>query len=187
MQRFIIKPKFISYDHYAEPTQYTLNFQAYTTLAYGARGLSYFAYFAHKVGNYRLAAVDQFGDKTPTWDNLKRVNLQIHKLGPTYVKLKSVNVFHHPDVPEGCPGISMSKHLSELSGGSFVAGEFEGPNGKPYVMVVNKDWHKSAAFDIKFKKEGRIMFTNPYTGDVEPWGGENVWLMPGQGMLLSVE
>lgn len=173
--------------HYAEPSQYTLNFQAYTTLAYGARGISYFTYFAPKIGNYRLAAVDQFGDRTPTWNDLRRVNLQIHKLGPTYVKLKSVNVFHHPDVPEGCSGISTSKHLSELSGGAFVVGEFEGPNGKPYVMVVNKDWHKSTAFSLKFKQQGQIMLTNAYTGNLEPWTGENDWLAPGQGMLLSLE
>jgi hypothetical protein len=31
------------------------------------------------------------------------------------------------------------------------------------------------------------MLTNAYTGGEEPWSGENNWLAPGQGMLLSVK
>ena len=31
--------------------------------------------------------IDQFGNKTPTWDMLRNVNLQLHKLGPTYIKM----------------------------------------------------------------------------------------------------
>jgi hypothetical protein len=67
---------------YAEPTEAGLRFQLYTTLAYGGRGISYFTYFAPAVGNYRLAPIDQFGHKTATWDILRNVNLQLHRLGP---------------------------------------------------------------------------------------------------------
>ena len=56
--------------NYAEPTPAGFRFQAYTTLAYGARGISYFTYFAPPAGDYRLAAIDQFGNKTATWDAL---------------------------------------------------------------------------------------------------------------------
>ena len=172
---------------YAEPSDGGLRFQVYTTLAYGGRGISYFTYFAPAVGNYRLAPIDPFGHKTPTWDMLRSVNLQIHRLGPTYLKLKSVNVFHHPDVPAGSAGIDTSRHLAAVTGGRFVVGEFEGPGGRPFVMIVNKDLHVSTAFDVKFKQPGRIMQTSAYTSQTAPWGGENNWLAAGQGMLLSLE
>ena len=172
---------------YAEPSDGGLRFQVYTTLAYGGRGISYFTYFAPAVGNYRLAPIDPFGHKTPTWDMLRSVNLQIHRLGPTYLKLKSVNVFHHPDVPAGSAGIDTSRHLAAVNGGRFVVGEFDGPGGQPFVMIVNKDLHVSTAFDVKFKQPGRIMQTSAYTGQTAPWAGENNWLAAGQGMLLSVE
>lgn len=171
---------------YAEPSPSGLRFQAYTSLAYGARGLSYFTYFAPNVGNYRLAAIDQFGNKTPTWDMLRNVNLQIHTLGPTYLKLKSINVFHHPNVPEGCSRIATSKLLASVEGGSLLVGEFEGPGGQPYAMVVNKDLHKSTWFSVKFKSAGRIDRVSAYTGDTGPWGGEDCWLAAGQGMLLCL-
>lgn len=173
--------------HYAEPSENGLRFQAYTTLAYGARGISYFTYFAPPTGNYRLAPIDQFGHKTAVWEMLRNVNLQIHQLAPTYLKLKSVNVFHHPDVPKECQDIASSKFVQEVGGGKFVVGEFEGPQGRPFVIVVNKDLHKSASFTIRFKQDGQIMQVNSYSGALHRWAGENNWLAPGQGMLLSVE
>lgn len=170
--------------HYAEPSDGGLRFQAYTTLAYGARGISYFTYFAPHVGNYRLAPIDQFGNKTVTWEMLRNVNLQIQKLGPTYIQLKSVNVFHHPNVPEGCVGLDTSRFLAEVTGGDLLVGEFEGPEGRPYVMVVNKDLHRSTPFGVRFKEAGPIMMVSAYTGQAQGWGGEQSWLAPGQGMLL---
>lgn len=176
-----------SHFRYAEPTPAGFRFQLYTTLAYGGRGISYFTYFAPQIGNYRLAPIDQFGHKTPTWDMLRQVNLQLHKLGPTYIKLKSVNVFHHPNVPEGCSGIATSKYLSSVSGDDLLVGEFEGPGGVPYVMVVNKSLHVSTAFGVQFKESGQVMRVSAYTGATGPWAGEDCWLAAGQGMLLCLK
>ncbi len=173
---------------YAEPTAAGLRFQAYTTLAYGGRGISYFTYMTPNSGNYRLAPIDQFGHKTPTWDMLRNVNLQIHALAPTLITLKSVGVFHHPDVPDGCRALADSKYVATLSGtGRFVVGEFEGPDGTPFVMVVNKDLHKLTHFGISFQQSARILQTNSYTGRTSVWQGENNWLAAGQGMLLSLQ
>lgn len=170
---------------YAEPSPAGLRFQAYTTLAYGARGISYFTYFTPAVGNYRLAPIDQFGNRTPTWDMLRNVNLQIHALAPTLVKLKSVNVFHHPTVPDGCKGITSATLVSDLTGGQYVAGEFEG-EGRVYALVVNTSLKNSAALGATFKVPGTIEMVSPYSGAIQPWQGEQVWLAAGQGVLLTV-
>lgn len=176
-----------SHFNYAEPTEAGLRFQLYTTLAYGGRGISYFTYIAPNSGNYRLAPIDQFGNKTATWSMLRNVNLQLHRLGPTYLKLKSINVFHHPEVPEGCAGIQTSRWLKDpVKGRNLMVGEFEGPKGRPFVMVVNKDLTRSTWFHIEFKKAGTIYMVNAYTGKIEAWKGENNWLAPGQGMLLCL-
>ena len=172
---------------YAEPTEAGLRFQAYTSLAYGARGLSWFTYFSQPIGNFRLAPIDHFGQKTATWYMLRRVNLHIHRLGPTYLKLTSVNVFHHPQGPKGSRGIKTSKHLSKLTGGNFVVGEFLGPGKRPSVLVVNKDLQRSVAFQVAFRSPGTVRLTNAYTGQLTAFGGEHAWLAPGQGMLLTLE
>src|SRR3954470_19889541 len=84
----------VAHFNYREPSAADLRFEAYSTLAYGARGLAYFTYFAPQVGNYRAAAVDQFGNETPTWSHLQTVNLQIQKLGSTLLDLSSDDVYH---------------------------------------------------------------------------------------------
>jgi len=171
---------------YAVPTEAGLRFQLYTTLAYGGRGISYFVYFATTIGNCRRAPIDQFGHKTPTWDMLRNVNLQLHRIGKVYLTLKSINVFHHPEVPHGCSGIKTSRWLTYVKGADLLVGEFEGPNGQPFVMVVNKSLHDSTSFHVTFKGPGKIEFINAYTGKTRDWGGENTWLAPGQGMLLCL-
>lgn len=171
---------------YAEPTPAGLRFQVYTSLAYGARGISYFTYFAPDVGNYRLAPINQFGEKTATWDMLREVNLQIHRLGPTYVHLRSVNVFHTRENPVGSRSIESSHFVETISGGSFVVGEFEAPDGQPYILVVNKDLRQSVPVQVRFKLHGQMLRTSPFSGKSAPVGGEDNWLAPGQGVLLAI-
>jgi len=171
--------------HYAEPTAAGLRFQLYTTLAYGGRGISYFTYFTPPTGNYRLAPIDPFGNPTPTWSLLREVNLQLHHLGPTYLQCRSINVIHHEDAAAGgVKGVKNSRYLAELRGGSLLVGEFEGPGRTPYAMVVNKSLRDSVVFHVRFKKSAATRLVNPYTGNSQPWVGENNWLAPGQGMFL---
>lgn len=176
-----------SHFNYAEPSPAGFRFQLYTTLAYGGRGISYFTYFAPTTGNYRLAPIDQFGNKTATWEMLRHLNFQIHHLGPTYLKCKSINVFHHDDDAAGRRTPKTSRLLCELGGGSLLVGEFEGPNQQPFVMLVNKSLQHSFHFHVRFKKAGTIKMINAYTGRCEPWAGENNWLAAGQGMFLCLE
>ena len=171
---------------HAEPTEAGLRFQLYTTLAYGGRGIGYFTYFAPAIGNYRLAPIDQFGHKTPTWDMLRSVNLQLHRLGKVYLTLKSINVFHHPEVPQGCSGLKTSRWLTHVEGANLLVGEFEGPNGQPFVMVVNKSLKDSTYVDVMFKEPGKVEYISAYTGRVDEWDGEHTWLAPGQGVLLRL-
>lgn len=177
-----------SHFRYAEPTPAGFRFQLFTTLAYGARGISYFTYFTPKIGNYRLGPIDQFGNKTQTWYMLRDVNLQLQNILPVYITLKNVNVFHHPNVPDGSQGIATSKFIESVEGGGdFVVGEFEGPDGQQFAMVVNRDLHKSTPFQVKFKEDGEIQRVSAYTGQINPWQGEDRWLAAGQGMLLCLK
>ncbi len=170
--------------HYAEPSPAGFRFQLYTTLAYGGRGISYFTYITPDVGNYRLAPLDPFGHRTPTWDMLRQVNLQLHRLAPTYLRLTSLNVFHHGQVPAGCSDSSSSQLLARLEGGDLVVGEFREAEGRDAVLVVNKDLARSTAFNLEFKSPGAVTLVSPYSGAESAWAGEQCWLAPGQGMLL---
>ncbi len=66
------------------PSPANLAFQAYTTLAAGARGLSWFTY---DIGTYGYRPIDADGRRTTTWGYLQAVNRQVRVLGPLLNRL----------------------------------------------------------------------------------------------------
>ena len=102
--------------NYREPTAADMRFEVYTSLAYGARGLAYFKYFTPGAGNYRNGPIDQFGHKTPMWQIMRQVNLQVGKLAPTLLNLASDRVYHFGKVPAGCTGPDDQSLVKAMSG-----------------------------------------------------------------------
>ncbi|MDR1483511.1 MAG: hypothetical protein LBT09_01665 [Planctomycetaceae bacterium] len=173
--------------HYAEPSAATFNIQVYSTLAYGGKGIGYFTYYTPSVGNYRLAPIDQLGYRTKTWNALRHINLQIHSLASVYCQLKSVNVFHVQNVPKDGRGKDSTVHLKSINNGQFLVGEFVDAKGNPYVLAVNKNLKSSVELNVAFKKAGKTMLISPYNKGKIPHRGEQRWLAPGAGVLLTVE
>jgi hypothetical protein len=118
---------------------------------------------------------------------MRNINLQVHSLAPTYCQLKSVNVFHTGHIVRNGRGIETAKLVESISNESLLVGEFVHPDGKPYAMVVNKDMHSSIVFDIEFKEKGRIMIVSQFNQGRVPFQGEQKWLAPGCGVLLTIE
>lgn len=187
-----------SHFNYMEPSDATFNLQVYSTMAYGGRGIQYFTYFAPQIGNYRLAAVDQFGNRTPTWDMLRRINNQIHALAPVLIRLRSTGVYHYSDVPEQAHPLAESKLIESVemtqryvrppAGARFLIGEFEDAQNRPYFLLVNKDLKNSFRFNVRLRQRGqKLIRISPYSGQEEPFGREMDWLAPGAGVLFRVE
>jgi hypothetical protein len=187
-----------SHFNYMEPSDATFNLQVYSTMAYGGRGIQYFTYFAPEIGNYRSAAIDQFGNRTQTWEMLRRINNQIHALAPTLIGLHTTGVYHYPDVPEQSQPLSVSKLIRSVEitqryvrppvGGRFLIGEFEDNGHRPYFLIVNKDLKNSFQFRPELKQEGRkLIRVSSYSGKEEPFGREMDWLAPGAGILFRVD
>ena len=133
------------------------------TMAYGGRGIQCFTYFAPTIGNYRLAAIDQFGNRTATWDMLRRINNQIHVLAPTLIRLRSTGVYHYPNVPDqGQPfrrqvdrGVETTqRYVLPPVAGRVLMGEFEDEARRPYFLIVNKDLKNSFQFRVRLRQDG---------------------------------
>lgn len=182
--------------HYAymEPSDATLRLQVYSSLAYGTRGIEYFTYITPDVGNFRLAAIDAFGHRTPTWYMLRRINDQIRVLAPWMLKLRSTGVYHSPPVPPESKPISASPLVesvtAHVAGGAprFLLGEFEDQHGAPYFVLVNEDLNRSMNFQLKLRISGaKIERISPYSGKPQPLDRSMEWLAPGAGVLMRVE
>jgi hypothetical protein len=182
---------------YMEPSDATLSLQAYSTIAYGGRGIEYFTYFSPKVGNYRLAPVDQFGHRTATWYMLRRLNSQIRELAPWLIKLHSTGVYHSAPLPEGAEPIAQSPLVKQVRATTFqsppvppeyLIGEFRDNQGHPFLVVVNKSLKYSMRYAIDLRDSSRrLVLISPYTGQLVSFAGEMNWLAPGQGALLEIK
>lgn len=168
---------------YMEPSDATFNLQVYATLAYGGRGIELFTYFTPDTGNFRLAAIDQFGNRTATWDMVRRITNQIHALAPTLVKLHSTGVYHWPvATAAGTPLLAGTG-----TGSKLLIGEFADDEGRPWVMVVNKSLKESTSIRLQPRSEGaRLYRVSPVTGRESELGGEGNWLAPGAGVLVRI-
>jgi hypothetical protein len=174
---------------YRVPNVADFSFQAYTTLAYGGRGLAYFMYFAPNVGNYRGSPIDQFGNETATYGAMRFVNLQLQKLAPTIMKLDSDEVYHFGKLPTGTHAPSEKSLIKEMNGADFLAGDFTDPaDGARYVIIVNRNVALSQPCFPKFRMEWKkVQRISPYDGGLTDFVGEQCWLQPGAGVLLKLE
>ncbi len=178
----------VAHFNYREPSAADLRFEAYTSLAYGARGLAWFTYFAPPVGGYRAAPIDQFGNETPAWQAMQNINLQVQKLAPTLLQLTWNEAYHIGTAPTGAQGPPANSLISSVAGDNFLVGDFTHADGSHYALVVNKDLKKSRVCSPNFHQTSkRLQHVSPYTGQLTPFEGEYVWLAPGQGVLLKVE
>ncbi len=173
--------------NYREPSAIDLRWEVYSSLLYGARGLAYFTYFAPPVGNYHGAPIDQFGNATPTWNHIQNINLQVLKLAPTLLKLTSDDVYHFGTLPAGCHGPG-EKSLVKSADAHFAIGDFTHEDGSRYVMVMNKSMAGSLPGWPQFRVAPKALkLISAFTGEATTFEGEQVWVGPGQGILLKVE
>jgi hypothetical protein len=178
----------VAHFSYRELNAADLRFEVYTTLAYGGRGISYFTYFTSGTGNYRMAPIDQFGHPTPTWYFMQHANLQIQKLAPTLLQLRSDAVYHFGQIPAGANGPQTNSLVSGVGGNNFLVGDFTHRDGSRYLMVVNKDLAKSRHCALQYRTTPRqVQHVSAYSGTLRPFEGEDLWLPPGGGALLKVE
>jgi hypothetical protein len=168
---------------YMDPSDATFNLQVYATLAYGGRGIQFFTYFNPDIGNFRLAPIDIDGNRTVTWEMLRRIAQQIHALAPWVVKLRSTGVYDWPmSTASGTPLVD-DLHSS----GRFLIGEFTATDGCQWVMLVNKSLWESVTFSVELKKKAKLVRISPASGKEGELGNEGNWLAPGAGVLLRIE
>jgi hypothetical protein len=68
----------------------------------------------------------------------------------------------------------------------MLVGDFTHEDGSRYVMIVNKNLTASVTPRPEFREPtGTLYFVSPYNGALAEFTGEQIWLAPGQGVLLK--
>ena len=166
------------------PTPANLLFQAYTTLAAGYRGVTWYTYFGDF---YPYAPLTKTGEKTATWAALQEVNRQVATLAPVMSHLTSTGVFFSAPAPaENLPVLPGKLISSVACANPVMVGEFEDEKGQAYAMIVNLSVERSAAISFKTADAGRrVDRISAVDGSVVPLNPKaDIWLTPGEGILL---
>lgn len=179
------------------PSPANLAFQAYTTLAAGGQGVSWYKYFQD---GYAYAPIDGSGNKTETWQHLQVVNRQVRTLGPIMNRFKSTGVFFTSPPPANSlpllPG-RIVKHVESKASPRgitkaqppIMVGEFKDEHGGNYAMIVNLSLEQSTNIKLDtVKTYKRKQVFSAVDGRLLPLDEKNGhWVMAGQGLLVKLE
>lgn len=169
------------------PSPATLAFQAYTTLAAGFRGVTWYNYYGP---GYHYTAIDSNGAKTLTWIYLRDINSQVAALAPIMSRLNSTGVFFTGPAPVDNLPLLPGRLVESVScANPLVIGEFRHGDGQDYVMVVNLSLQRSARFQLSSRGSTRSIYLVSAVTDasVQLKPADETWLVAGGGVLLRFE
>jgi hypothetical protein len=168
------------------PSPANLQFQAYTTLAAGYRGVTWYNYYGP---GYKYTPIAPSGEKTLTWAYLRDVNSQVAALAPIMSRLTSTGVFFTSPAPVDNLPLLPGQLVEAVSCPTPVmVGEFRHSNGDAYVMIVNLSLERSAKFTLTTRQPSdAIKIVSAVDGSLSAFDQKNgLWLTAGQGVLLAL-
>ncbi len=130
---------------YAKPNVTTLAYQAFSGLAYGAKGISWFLYLPSNSPGWVNSPIDNFLHRSPVWYDLQLVNLTVQNYAHVLNHLRSDRVYHFgstvPSTDERVPGPDENSLISGMANsGNWLVGEFtHDVDGSRWLIIVNKN------------------------------------------------
>ncbi len=176
------------------PSLPNMMFQAYTSLAAGFDGISWYQFTQR---GYDYSPIDNNQRKTPTYFYLKEVNRQILSLGLFLSNCESTGVyFSQPPSGSSLPSLPGEIVDSIKSEEPLMIGEFKDAENNKYVMIVNLSVERSVSFSFSTKSgREKVYLVTPVEKGMEPVlrdrdinNHKNIyWLTAGEGVLIKLE
>lgn len=113
--------------------------QAYTALAYGARGIQYYAFHKSDANSeFPTAAVLNPEEQiSQTFLNCALVNSELRKLEPILMNLEALGVYYSKPVPPGGSSLTPGLMINKIEAEGMLVGFFKDQDNHNYVLLVN--------------------------------------------------
>lgn len=171
------------------PNADEMRWLAFTTMAYGGRGISYFTYWGPKSYN----GLYQDGQPAPLLKEVVALNREIVKYGPALMELDSLGVYQTAPLPYGAEAMPSNCPVRITGDGGFVLGLFGKIEQPSAFMIVNRDYkHETEAtatvsipgrkLEELDRKTGKWVRSQPVRGK----RAVKIKLAPGDGRLFRV-
>ena len=181
-----------------EPSEDEMRYLVYTTMAYGAQGISYYVY-SHPGHTPGIASLD--GEPTRVYGWLQKLHPQFLAITAELEKLRSSGAYHAGMLPPGAEPVTADlpfqfepalpnmvfKKGERVQGALFgcfgKAGRGVGPVVPTYALVVNLDYKAASRFSLR--GHGKLEIFDPLTRKWTSAGKlANLDLPPGGGALV---
>ncbi len=168
------------------PNANELRWLVYTTLAYGARGISYFLYW----GPAKYGGLYQDGKPISLIESVSKINLEIASLSCALMSLESTAVYHTAPLPVGTASVPIDCPVQIRSPGQFVLGLFARNGKNAAFMIVNRSYQSAVNSLVRVgeKKELREFdrHTRSWKGmRTDQNGNFSFKIEPGDGRLFE--
>lgn len=181
---------------YRDPDETDLRWQAYTTLAYGAKGILWFTYWTPPFDpqwRFRNAIINEKGVPSTKYTILKDLHGRIRTLARTQMRLRSMGVYHTPPLPKGTVPLDNRSPVAECDAENILIGWLRDGQRKDYIWVVNRAFHQSQRVTLRLRASvHEVGEVNPVDGLVRhvPYDASNrsvqTTLLPGEGRLFAL-
>ena len=147
---------------YPKPKREYLRFAAFTALAYGAQGFTYYTYlmpdFDKDKKEYSYAPIDWNGNRTDVWYIVRDINQEIRNLEKVFLGARVIDVSQTgktiPDGTKRLESLPLPFKSIDSDGVGLTVSHLQ--NGeKNYLLIINRDVQK--------KQKVRIDRTRPVT------------------------
>jgi hypothetical protein len=135
------------------PPQHShLRVQIYSALAYGARGVHYYAYQAPPKLSFRAASAFQQNNGVPNrlYDEVKTINSELQHLAPVLNQLQVEAVFHTDPLPNGCLPLPTDALIYRIDGKNILISYLRSKHGDRYALLLNKYTDRGAKIRVYF-------------------------------------
>ncbi len=184
---------------YRPPTLNQMYWQVNTSLAYGAKSIWYFPYWSAGEPDkpeewHYLGVMLPDGKPGPQYEAAREINPKLKVLGQAMMELRSESVVHLTEVPLRAKGFAPDDLIARALGNRIIIGRFTDKQGKPVLMLVNRDWNEPSPVRLTLAKGsgaeeiGRLgpgEPLSPVTFDSET-KTLSVTLAPSEGRLIQV-
>lgn len=188
---------------YRRASESDLRWMQFTNLAYGAKGLWYFTYWAPtewERWDTRAIVDPKDGSKTELYGYAKAINDDVQSMGDTLLKLTNLDVFHVPTTAKSQRALPAGGFdITGVEAKQAIVSFFRHTDGSDYAMVVNArhGMNQPAAamsdrmtltFDEKVTKVTAVNWLDGKTGPLEVKDGRAALeIAGGTGVLLKLE
>ena len=180
-----------AHDHHPDPNEADINFEVFSALAYGAKGIGYFTTTSHISQIFQGGPFDVFNEKTPLWRVIRDCNYRVRKLAPYLLKIKSTGAFYALNATDKnalgkfklLPGRLVKSLQCDRGLSSFLVGEFTDANNEDYIMVVNLNLNAPARFTVVMVGSAVLEPINSYSGT--PAASADSWLRAGKANSIK--